>query len=951
MATTSNQPLQITCLGRVQIVYDGELLSNNLLKKAQALLIYLALEPGRHDRESLAALLWSDSSGESARANLRTVLNRLRRPLDAYLDTHRQTVAFVPDAPFWFDVARFEQGLSQGTTAGQRAALDLYQGDFLAGWNVPAAPLFDEWALLKREYLRDIALTGLAKLAESALAAGDDAQAIRDLRRLLALDPWREAGHRALMRALAASGDRAAALAQYDACRRILAEELAVEPAPETETLYRQIKAGRLAEANVARPSPAHNLPAETTPFVGRQAELKQITGLLAPANTTCRLLTLFGPGGIGKTRLALQAARRMQPAFADGVYLVSLETVGSAELLATAIATALNLRLTGQSSPEAQLLAYVRERELLLLLDNFEHLLAGSDFLVTLLEHAPGVKLLVTSREALNLYEEWLLAVEGLSYPPEGSPADPTQFDAVSLFQQRARQTLLDFSLAQNEAAVGEICRLLLGMPLGIELAAAWVRTIACAEIARQIAANLAVLSSALRNVPPRHRSMVAVFDHSWELLRPAERQLLRQLSVFRGGFSADAAYAIAGAGRRDLSSLADKALLRVIAPGRYDLHPLIRQYVADKLAAHPEEQAESRSRHLAYFAAFVGAEETAVTNRDQQAALTRIAADLDNVRQAWAAAVAQPHTGYLNQMVGALFHVYGKRGLHQEGFQQFGRAIEAVRPLGPSPLLARLLVRQGRLGENISRDYTISQALFSEALALAREHQLPVEAAQATMGLGFLALIRGQIEQAGTYLTESVAICRQHDIPWTLANVLHFLAWVRNAEGERATAKAMADEALALHQEADDTIGVASAFTTLGKIHSDAGDFPAAEAAYAEAYAICRQNGHQVGAGQALTGLFTACYRQGNLEKAAVFAQQSLAVNRDVGNRLGMAIAHHNLGFLSAEQGQHRPAVEHYRQALALYEAIEADEVRQRNTRQHLAESLKALGEVEVG
>jgi DNA-binding SARP family transcriptional activator len=519
------EPLQITCLGRVQIVHNGELLSNTLLKKAQALLIYLALEPGRHERESLAALLWSDTPGDKARANLRTALNRLRQPLGHYLDTHHQAVTFASAAPYWLDVAYFEQGLGHPTTAEQRAALNLYQGDFLAGWNVPAAPLFEEWALLKREYLRGLALAGLAKVAEDALAADDYAQAISDLRRLLALDPWREAGHRALMRALATSGDRAAALAQYDACRRILAEELAVAPAPETVTLYQQIKEGRLAEAKTVQPlpwpAPPHNLPAETTPFVGRQEELTQIGGLLAPTNRACRLLTLFGPGGIGKTRLALQAARRLLPDFADGVFLVSLETVTSADLLATAIAAALNLRLTGQSPAETQLLAYLRERELLLVLDNFEHLLAGSDFLVTLLETAPGVKLFITSREALNLYEEWLLAVEGLSYPPEGSPADPAQFEAVFLFQQRAGQALLDFSLAQNEPAVAEICRLLLGMPLGIELAAAWVRTIACAEIARQIAANLATLTTSLRNVPPRHRSMVAVFDHSWELLR----------------------------------------------------------------------------------------------------------------------------------------------------------------------------------------------------------------------------------------------------------------------------------------------------------------------------------------------------------------------------------------------------------------------------------------------
>ncbi|MCI0397072.1 MAG: tetratricopeptide repeat protein [Chloroflexi bacterium] len=945
--------LQLFLLGPPEVRLDGAPLVLPSAK-VRALLFYLAVTGRPHDRGHLAGLLWGDLPEESARRNLRVALNKLRQRLNEHLLADYQTLAFNPEAPHWLDVAVLEETRQAEREAGRglRAAVALYRGEFLHGFQVRDAPEFEAWMTLERERLRQKVLAARQALAEAAEAQGDVAAAIEDVRAILAIDSWREEAHQQLMRLLAQSGRRSQALAQYEICRRILAEELAVEPAPATVALYEQIRAGGLGvqteSFSLSPPpplSPSHNLPAETTPFVGRQEELAQIAGLLADPG--CRLLTLFGPGGIGKTRLALQAARQAVDAFPDGVYLVALEAIGSTGLLVTAIAAALNVPLTGRPEPKTQLLAALRERQMLLALDNFEHLLAGSELLVELLEEAPGVKLLVTSREALNLYEEWLLAVAGLSYPPAGSLADPARFEAVDLFWQRARRVQLSFSLAGNEAAVAEICRLLLGMPLGIELAAAWVRTIPCAEIARHIAANLDLLTTSLRNVPARHRSMVAVFDHSWELLRPAERQLLRRLSVFRGGFIFAAACEVAGAGRRDLSVLVDKALLHVAAAGRYDIHPLIRHYAAGKLAGHLSEEAESRTRHVAFYAALLAGQETAVKSRDQQQAFQLIAGELDNVRAAWDTAIAQGQAGHLDQMVEPLFHFYGKRGLHQEGFQRFDQAVAAIRPQGSPPLLARLLVRQGRLGEHISRDYAIPQRLLAEGLALARQERLPVESAQALLGLGVLALIRGDPEQAGNHLSEGLAICRQANIPWTMASILSLLAWLRSDEGQVEQAKAMCREAIAIHRKAGDTNGVAATLTTLGKIYSDLGEWKQAAAAYGEALAICRRNGHQVGLAQALTGLFNTCYRRGDLAGAAAYAQESVAVNREVGDRLGTAIAYHNLGFLAADAGQYREAVDHYRQALAIYQAISADGARRSNTHRHLAESLLALGE----
>ncbi len=675
MTHTMKDPLQIRCLGQTKILLNGRSLSGLLLRKAQALLIYLALEPGRHERDTLAALLWSDLPADKARANLRTALSRLRPHLAAYLESDHRTVAFDPAPGVWLDVAQFERGAAGTATAARREALTLYQGDFLAQFPVRDALLFEEWALLRRERLRGLALDALGSLAESAVEAGDYAQAMADWQRLLALDPWREAAHRGLIRLLAATGDRAAALAQFERCRQLLLEELAVEPAPATVALYERVKVGELsaddgrgvALAEVTRQTPSHNLPAETTPFVGRKAELAQIGEMLA--NPDCRLLTLFGPGGMGKTRLALQAARQAQTSFADGVFLARLEGFETADLLIPAIVDALGLSLSDKQLPQAQLLAYLQERQLLLVLDNFEHLMAAADLLVEMLETAVGLKLLVTSREALNLYEEWLLAVEGLPVPPPDEETESDQFDAVALFAQRARRRDLRFSLAGQETTVADICRQLGGMPLAIELAAAWVRTIPPAEIARQLAANRELPASSWHNVPDRHRSMTAVFDYSWELLRPAERRLTRRLSVFQGGFSAAAASDATGATRRDLSALVDKALLRLTVNGRYEFHPLTRQYAAARLAAQPQEQAETQARQSRFFAAFLQAREPHLHDERQQIVLDEAYQEMGNIRAGWQWALAQGDTAVLTAYLETMASLYLARSQFDEG------------------------------------------------------------------------------------------------------------------------------------------------------------------------------------------------------------------------------------------------------------------------------------------
>ncbi|MGH2353778.1 MAG: ATP-binding protein, partial [Chloroflexota bacterium] len=375
-----------------------------------------------------------------------------------------------------------------------------------------------------------------------------------------------------------------------------------------------------------------HDLSAPPTPFIGRQADLAELSSLLS--TPACRLLTLVGPGGIGKTRLALQAAARLRDAraaasgrgFGHGVYVVALQALRSPDLLLPALADALALPPVGSGDPLAQLLNYLRDKAVLLVLDNFEHLMHGAALLAGILAAAPQLKLLVTSREALNVQEEWLYPIQGLPFPDSELAADLEDYSAVRLFAERARRVRWDFSLDAERAGVVRVCRLVEGMPLALELAAAWTKTLPCAEIATEIESSIDFLATRLRDVPERHRSMQAVFEQSWARLDGGERAVLRRLSVFRGGFRREAAEQVAGASIPTLSLLVDKSLLRLEVDGRYQIHELLRQYAEERLRCAADEAAQVHDRHCAHFAALLQARLGDILGSHQQEAVAEI-------------------------------------------------------------------------------------------------------------------------------------------------------------------------------------------------------------------------------------------------------------------------------------------------------------------------------------
>ncbi len=618
----------------------------------RALLAYLVVETSQaHRRGVLAALLWPERSESNARANLSQALFNLRSVLgdrspvatpgrsDAsqalipFLMVDGQMIQFSAAADYRVDVLSFlslvrpcaDHTHPPGTGCEaymQRLgeAVALYRGPFLGDLAIKDSVLYEEWAAVRREELHRQALESLSRLAAFHERRSEYERGLSHARRLVDLEPWQEEGQRQLMRLLALSGQRGAALEQYEACRRALAQELGVQPEQQAIALYEGIRNGTTTShpgttpqaptpvLNVARPAEhapvplPTNLPAQALPFVGRERLLDDVLTRLR--DPTCRLLTLVGPGGCGKTRLAIEAGKRLlgsgtplddaaDGAYvpADGVFLVSLAPLYSPKTIVPTIAAAVGCSLSGRDPrpPEVQLLDHLRHKAMLLIMDNCEHLLPEMRLVSAILEAAPEVKVLATTRERLNVQGEHLLPVSGMDLPEVGGGGgrSASECGVVQLFLQGAWQVRPGYEPdAEELEQIARVCRRVQGMPLAIVLATGWMVMLRPGEIDAQIARSLDFLSGGARNLPDRQRSVRATFEHSWRLLAPEEQSALAALSVCRGRCDYEAACAVSGATLIKVRALVDKSLLQMVAGGRFEMHELLRQYAAESLA-----------------------------------------------------------------------------------------------------------------------------------------------------------------------------------------------------------------------------------------------------------------------------------------------------------------------------------------------------------------------------
>lgn len=920
-----NKTLRLSLLGPPLIQLGDAPLDGLSPQKVKALLFYLAYTAQPQPRELLADLFFDDRPPKQAAANLRAMVSRLRRKLALFVAADRETIAFDTSADFWLDTAVLtptlqlaQQQISQhGSLTPETAvsltdALTLYRGDFLAGFHLRQARNFGEWLLLERERWHYQIAAARQALVAFHQRRREYAAGIAQARRLLRLDDLQESAHRQLMLLLARSGDRSAALAQYETCRQILAQELGVEPMAETTALYRRIRAVKTAVS--------HRIPFQSTPFVGRTAELAQISQRLDDPN--CRLLTLVGPGGIGKTRLALQAAEDQREAFLNGVHFVPLAPVSVPEALISAIADALRFSFYGKEPPQNQLLSYLGEKELLLVMDNFEHLLDGAQRVSDILQSAPQVKILITSRERLNLRWEWLFDVRGLPYPPAEKEARGNGYSAIQLFAQSAARVQPDFSLTAEQANAARICRLVEGMPLAIELAAAGLRARSSGEIAAELERNLDLLATAMRDMPARHRSVRAAFDGSWQSLTPAERDVFCKLSVFQSGFDHKAAWQIVGASRAALDALAAKSLLRPAASGRYAMHSLLRQYAAETFAASPQKR-ETQSRHSAYFAAYLQRREDALCGGRQKEALAEIGREIEDVRAMWQWALADCDWTAVAQSLEGLFRFYDIRSWLQEGKEAFAQAATAVAKSETDMILARLRARQGwfcfRLGL-----YEQAGDLAQKSAATLHHLGAADEEAFACLVLGAVADEQGDYPAAKTHFQASQTLYQAAGGRWGMAAAHEHLGDVARMVGEYEQAQRHYEQSRTLFQTIGDRDRIAGTFNSLGSIAGTLGAYDRARGYFEQSLTICRELGDRFGIVSANHNLSNLAYLQGDYERAKQLRQETLRLCREIGFRWGVASTLRHLGDACRRLGDYDEARRLYEEGLALQREI---------------------------
>lgn len=674
-------------------------------------------------------------------------------------------------------------------------------------------------------------------------------------------------------------------------------------------------------------PPPPVSLPAQITPLIGREPELATISAQLR--DPACRLLTILGPGGIGKTRLALQVITNLaaEQRFLDGAVWVDLAPVADAGTIATTIATAVGLQLAGARPPEAQLIAHLRGRAMLLALDNFEHLREARSLIEQIVQHAPGMRLLVTSRERLHLSAEWIYEIAGLPAAAGGETNEP----AALLFLARARQVDHRFALTPEQAPlVHAICRRLEGMPLGIELAAAWVRILPLAEILAEIERSLDFLAAHGPQADARHRSLRAVFDQSWQRLAPEEQRLLARLTVFRGGATREAVAQVVGAGStaapaallHALAALADKSLLQrgVDATGatRYALHELVRQYAADRLADDPEDEEATRARHAAYYAGWAAAQNERIRSADQYACIEAFEREIDQIRAAWAWVIARRDLGLAQQLQHPLIWMYELRNWYAEAAATFARATAAFRPLAEAdgaPLIARQVYWHAVYGEGwfiLRREPERAFQLIHRSVEALRTAGPPRILCEGLSSIAYIIGFTGDYTTAERYMDECLQLSRAHGLAWNESIAGWLSGKLLLLRGESAQAHRQLASGRSLASAVGDTRVVSHFLIDLSIAELEIGDVAAADR-------ICRACAELLTTSPDRFQLILLRLAQGriarahgDLPEAARLLERALEIARAIGDDWQQTEALSYLGLIAADQGERGRALD---------------------------------------
>ncbi len=917
-----SRALRIKLLGSLQVKV-GEDTAVFRTDAERTLLAYLAAHQGKPQRrDTLAGLLSPDRPDKEALTYLRNRLTRLRKVIGddeanpPWLEIDRKQIALRNGRNIVVDVSQFEQHLTAVEAHAHRQlagcptclarleeAVELVDGELLAGLNFPSEP-WQAWLLAQREHVQQRALEAMTWLREAMMVQGEWTAVLDIAQRQLNFEPWLEAAHRAMMLAQYQLGDRNAALAQFEQCQQLLWDELGVEPEEETNSLFATVKS---AAALPTLPQPAavpHNLPVQTGTFFGREAEQAQL--LLRLVDPNYRLVTLVGTGGIGKTRLAIEVGGQVKMSFPDGVWFVPLEAIkGDAEQIKIAVGEAIGFGQDEKQLTGEQVLAILRDKQLLFIFDNSEVALEAIAFIPEWLRRAPHIAILATSREPLNFAAESVVMLDGL-------PVGEAEMNAAeALFAERGGMARSDFAVtAVNLPQVRHICQLVNGSPLAITLAATWVRRRSLPQIIKAIDQSLDFLSTRLRDVDPRHRSMRAVFETSWQMLSAEEMKVLAALAIFPASFTVAAAAEVAGATLFVLDALCDKSLVQQEQESeRYALHSLVRQFAAQKLG---DERTAVGRRFARYYFNYAKANQTDYA---------RLQPEWRNLAEGIATAHSLAQWQQVLDFVAQLDEPWFNQIRFHDMRQGLQLGVEAAHHLQAQPARARLLLRLGQVDMEIN-EYEAADAHLAEAMRLMMHLEDSLGIANAKFFYGRIKLELGAAEEAQTLLNEARRIFQEEKNSPGVAKSLNILALFHlTYTSDLEAASRHLEKSVSYLRPLSPSATYVEALRYLGRVKGILGEHDQAEQCLREAANISLMLQDLGEHAAVLFERIILCRRQDQVDEALEFANACLEQFQKLGSLRWEALVKTQLAILHQAKQRLPLALSLFKESVAIF------------------------------
>ncbi len=911
--------LEIRALGNLMLSFDGEDLDSISLR-AQVLLVYLSLEGGKHNRNYLAAMLWPESPGAKALTSFRVLLSELRKVIPDCLEINRTNLGIKPSSDLYLDTLEFEGLLKAGDI---KRAYDLYRGDLLSGVYIPGSTEFENWRRWENERIRMLAIDQGEKAILKEFGLGNYEEVEFLARYLIKIEPTNEVANLYYSISQALRGHRAAAIRQIQVYQTRLREFLNLDLPEEIINIQKLIDEGNL-DSIIDTLGPKQHLPAIQTTFVGRESEIQAISTMLF--NPDCRLISIVGPGGIGKTRLAIEVARETNIEFPDGSFFVPLDTVTSGNDILPAIANALQLMIGTVGSdldPQTHVYDYLGDRTLVLILDCFEHLTDSGHLLSKLLAAAPKIQMIITSRHKLNLPEEWTYTLEGLPIHESEDIHDDLP-DALSLFISRINQILPEKTISESELKeAARICRLVEGMPLGIELAAAWAAVLDFSEIADEITENYGFLEDHHQDSSSKHKSMRAVFQSSWNLLEKTHQEYLLMLSVFRGGFSRQAAQEISKASITDLAVLMDRSLLRKNFKGQFEIHPIVQQFCREIISGQENVWQEIQQKHYLYYSDYLTKRMPKIYSLEPDNTRAEVHDAIANILAAGRYYLEQSISAPEPNIIQDIFSYYLIRGWHEGAiaFHTFADTIESINKqiAGDTDLLlARVNTQEAYYLSNLGL-FEEGEQLSQKSLPILQGSNHIRELAMCLNNLGINAIHRGEYDLSLQYLEKAILLGLETNC-YSLPSYYLWVGYVYFLVGDYDLGMSSLNDSLECFGKQNNHWGKAFSYSKMGLASDGLGNYQEALNYHHQSLSIFKQTGDHAGQGYDLSRMSLGALLLGDYQAALQYGLEGMEQFKEVGHRWGICVSLCRIGYAKLGLGEIDEAGAMLREAMEL-------------------------------